>query len=90
MGRLGFPPDEAGPKTVELDVVTEVVVVELLVEEVTVVDVEVNLELIVVVSVAVCAGDVSGVGLVREGEFDRRIIRKISITQRSLFDSQQC
>ena len=55
-------------------------VVELLVEEVTVLDVDVRVELMVVVSVAVCAGDVSGVGLAREGEVARRMIRKTSIT----------
>lgn len=55
-------------------------VVELLVEDVTVLDVDVRVELMVVVSVAVCAGDVSGVGLAREGEVARRMIRKTSIT----------
>jgi len=70
-------------KTVELNVVTVVYVVnvvELVVEDVAVLDVDVSVELIVVVAVAVCAGNVSGVGLAKVGEVDRRTIRKTSIT----------
>jgi len=70
-------------KTVELTVVTVVYVVnvvELVVDDVAVLDVDVSVELIVVVAVAVCAGDVSGVGLAKDGEVARRRIRKTSIT----------
>jgi len=56
-GKPGIPtPPDGGLKTVELTVVTEVVVdnvVELLVKDVTVVDVDVSVELTVVVAVAV-------------------------------------
>jgi len=70
-------------KTVELRVVTVVSVVsvvELVVDVVNVLEVDVNVELIVVVPVAVCAGYVSGVGLARDGEVDTRRTRKNSIT----------
>ena len=70
-------------KTVELSVVTEVSVVsvvELVVDVVNVLDVDVSVELMVVVPVAVCAGDVSGVGLARDGDVAIRMIRKNSIT----------
>ena len=55
-------------------------VVELVVDDVTVLDVDVSVELMVVVSVAVCAGDVRGAGLARDGEVARRRTRKSSIT----------
>jgi hypothetical protein len=74
-------------KTVELRVVTDVrvvSVVELLVEEVTVVDVDVSVELLVVVSVAVCAGDVNGLGFARDGEVASSTIRKRSVTPRAM------
>ena len=67
----------------ELMVVTEVVVtsvVELVVEDVTVLDVDVSVELIVVVAVAVCAGDVRGVGWAKDGEMTSRPINRTSIT----------
>lgn len=66
-------------KTVELSVVTEVrvvSVVELVVDVVYVLEVDVSVELMVVVPVAVCAGDVSGVGLARDGDVAMRRIRK--------------
>jgi len=86
IGKPGIPPPpplDGGVNTVELTVVTDVVVVnvvELLVKDVSVLEVDVTVELMVVVSVAVCAGTVSGVGLARDGEVARRRTRKISIT----------
>jgi len=68
--------------TVELIVVTDVVVtnvVELVVVEVTMLDVDVSVELIVVVAVAVCAGDVRGVGLAKDGDVTSRPINRTSI-----------
>ncbi len=85
IGKPGIPPPplDGGVNTVELTVVTDVVVVkvvELLVKDVSVLEVDVTVELMVVVSVAVCAGTMSGVGLARDGEVARRRNRKISIT----------
>jgi hypothetical protein len=53
-----------------------VVSVELVVEERIVLDAVVSVELTVVVSVAVCAGDVSGVGLARDGDVNRITTKK--------------
>ena len=55
-------------------------VVELVVDVVNVLEVDVSVELIVVVPVAVCAGNVSGVGFARDGEVAIRRTRKNSIT----------
>ena len=52
--------------------------VELLVEVTTVFDVDVTVELMVAVSVAVCAGDVSRVGLARDGDVTRRTTKTSS------------
>jgi hypothetical protein len=87
IGKPGIPPTplDGGLNAVELTVVTEVVVVnvvELLVEEVIVVEVEVSVELMVAVTVAVCAGDVRGPGFAREGDATSMAIRKTTITPR--------
>jgi len=55
-----------------------VCVVELVVDVVNVLEVDVIVELMVVVPVAVCAGYASGVGLAEEGEVATRRIRKNS------------
>jgi len=55
-------------------------VVELVVDVVNVLEVDVSVELMVVVPVAVCAGYVSGVGLARDGDVATRRTRKNSIT----------
>jgi hypothetical protein len=77
-GKPGIPPPpDGGVNTVELIVVTEVVVVnvvELLVEEVMVVEVDVSVEEMVVVVVAICAGDVSGLGFARDGDASKAMM----------------
>ena len=68
--------------TVELIVVSVVVVsevVRLVVDEVSVVDVDVSVELIVVVAVSICAGNAGAVGLARDGEVTSIPITRMSI-----------
>ena len=69
--------------TVELIVVAVVVVIEvvrLVVDEVSVVDVDVSVELIVVVAVSICAGNAGAVGLAKDGEVTSIAITKTRIT----------
>ena len=86
IGKPGIPPPPYPLEyvnTVEPAVVHDVNVVNvvaLVVEEVTVVDVEVNVELMVVISVAVWAGEIRRPGFASEGEIMKMATRNRSIT----------
>jgi hypothetical protein len=85
-GNPGIPPPPYPLEyvnTVEPIVVTDVNVVnmvELVVDEMTALDVEVNVELTVLISVAVWAGEIRRLGFASDGEIMKRATTKSRIT----------